>query len=164
MSFKKKEWKDRISEYPSRRILTTLKGEQKIYEISRNEGAISQEGDAFSAKNMNDLEERIAQATSTTQKTDVMSFRMWKDGYYSYEKVYPADEYNIEIQPDGDRIDKSQLNAWNSAMLVGCLNENKIKALNKQPNTDIPVILTIIEKQGVKEWQLQLKTWVAELN
>lgn len=146
MGFKKKEWQDRISEYPNRRILTTLKGEQTIYEISRNEGAISQEGDSFSAKNMNDLEDRISKATSTQKKTDVLSFGLWNNGYYSYEKVYPSAQYDLEIQPDGDRIAKDQLNAWNSAMLVGCLNENKIRALNKQPNTDIPVILTIVEK------------------
>lgn len=62
MAFSKKTWKDRISEYPNRRIIddgiTT-----KVVTVGRDEGNVSEAGDAFNAENMNDLEERIYQAT-----------------------------------------------------------------------------------------------------
>lgn len=55
----KKIWKDRKTEYPTRRVLTKTDGSQEIVTVERKEGNVSQEGDAFSAANMNDLEERI---------------------------------------------------------------------------------------------------------
>ena len=60
MAFVKKVWKDRIAEYINRRLLTKEDGTQELVTVARNEGNISQEGDAFNAANMNDLEERIA--------------------------------------------------------------------------------------------------------
>lgn len=59
MAFKKKTWLDRIAEYPTRRRLKKSNGTDEIVTVSREEGTISQEGDAFSAANMNDLEKRI---------------------------------------------------------------------------------------------------------
>ena len=65
----KKVWKDRKTEYPTRRTLTKTNGSQEIVTVTRNEGSVSQEGDAFSAENMNDLEERIdAGFTEVTRK------------------------------------------------------------------------------------------------
>lgn len=58
-AWEKKVWKDRKTEYPTRRTLTKTDGSQEIVTVARNEGSVSQEGDAFSAENMNDLEERI---------------------------------------------------------------------------------------------------------
>ena len=60
MSYEKKEWKDRIAEYPTRRQLEKSDGSSELVTVSRAEGNISQEGDAFSAENMNALEERIS--------------------------------------------------------------------------------------------------------
>ena len=59
MAFLKKIWKDRISEYPTRRQLTKENGDVELVTVARSEGTVSQEGDAFSAENLNDLEERI---------------------------------------------------------------------------------------------------------
>lgn len=56
--FSKKTWLDRQSTYPSRRRLTST-GTADIYDVSREEGTVTQTGDAFSASNMNDLESRI---------------------------------------------------------------------------------------------------------
>lgn len=60
MAFSKKTWLDRIAEYPTRRRLRKSDGSEELVTVSREEGTISQEGDAFSAENMNDLEERVA--------------------------------------------------------------------------------------------------------
>lgn len=62
MAFVTKTWKDRISEYPTRRILTKTDGSTEFVTVARSEGSISQDGDAFSAENMNDLEKRIDNA------------------------------------------------------------------------------------------------------
>ena len=57
MIFNKKTWKNREVEFPGRRTLTSA-GEN-VYDVTRSEGLILEEGDAFDATNMNDLEVRI---------------------------------------------------------------------------------------------------------
>lgn len=59
MGFTKKTWKNRIAEYINRRRLTMEDGSTSLVTVARDEGTISQEGDAFNAVNMNDLEDRI---------------------------------------------------------------------------------------------------------
>lgn len=59
MGFTKKTWKNRIAEYINRRLLTNEDGSTDLVTVARDEGTISQEGDAFNAANMNDLEDRI---------------------------------------------------------------------------------------------------------
>lgn len=60
MAFVKKTWTDRMSQYPTRRILTdTTTGTTQTVTVARSEGEVSQTGDAFNASNMNDLENRI---------------------------------------------------------------------------------------------------------
>lgn len=57
--FEKKTWTDRVTEYPTRRSLTKEDGSTELVTVTRDEGSVSTEGDAFSAENMNDLEARI---------------------------------------------------------------------------------------------------------
>lgn len=64
MAFQKKTWKDRITEFPTRRTLTKSDGSTELVTVARAEGTVSQEGDAFNAVSMNDLEERILQANN----------------------------------------------------------------------------------------------------
>ena len=53
-------WKDRISEYPTRRILTdTTTLETKQVTVTRDEGTISEAGDNWDANNINGMEARI---------------------------------------------------------------------------------------------------------
>lgn len=58
-SWVKKIWKNRITEFPTRRTLTKEDGSTEIVTVTRNEGTVSEEGDAFDADTMNNLEERI---------------------------------------------------------------------------------------------------------
>ena len=60
MTFEKKTWTNRIAEFINRRILTKEDGTTELVNVARSEGQISQEGDAFNAATMNDLEQRIA--------------------------------------------------------------------------------------------------------
>lgn len=68
MAFLQKTWKDRVAEYINRRVLTKEDGTTEQVSVERSEGTISQEGDAFSAANMNDLEQRIANEFSEQNK------------------------------------------------------------------------------------------------
>lgn len=98
MSFKQKTWKDRISEHPNRRTLTDVSDNTtKTVNVAREEGTISQEGDAFSATNMNDLEGRIADGFSTLSQdslkmsssnpsSDSIKFGINASGQYGYIK------------------------------------------------------------------------------
>ena len=64
MAFEKKTWTDRITEFPTRRTLTKTDGTSEMVTVSRAEGSVSKEGDAFSAANMNNLEKRIEAAVN----------------------------------------------------------------------------------------------------
>lgn len=82
MAFVKKTWKNRIAEYINRRLLTNEDGSTNLVTVARDEGTISQEGDAFNAANMNDLEDRIAAEfdeinQSLTQQFTVVNFRTY---------------------------------------------------------------------------------------
>lgn len=60
MAFVTKTWKDRLVEFAGRRKLKNVStGEEILMDVSRSEGTVMQPGDAFSAENMNNLEQRI---------------------------------------------------------------------------------------------------------
>lgn len=96
MAFEKKEWKDRLVEFAGRRTLTDIStGTSQTVDVARAEGQISQAGDAISAENMNDLEQRIGDAFSITDNNvdeligdlSGVSFYPETDGLYAEYKV-----------------------------------------------------------------------------
>lgn len=68
MAYDKKIWIDRLTEHPTRRKLEAT-GTTDVYDVSRQEGLVTAEGDAFSATNMNDLEDRVEEAVNAAQTT-----------------------------------------------------------------------------------------------
>lgn len=69
MAFQKKTWKDRLVEFAGRRILTNIStGQSQTVDVTRSEGQVSQAGDAFSAANMNNMEQRIGDAFTATDR------------------------------------------------------------------------------------------------
>ena len=58
MAYQKKTWADRQTEHPGRRRLTAA-GEADVYDITREEGLVVEEGDTLNAQTFNDLESRI---------------------------------------------------------------------------------------------------------
>lgn len=64
MGYNKKTWQNRLTEFPTRRTITKSDSTTEIVTVTRNEGDIYQEGDAFSATTMNDLEGRVDEALS----------------------------------------------------------------------------------------------------
>lgn len=92
--FTPKEWKARLVEFAGRRLLRNVaNGESTTYDVSRSEGQVSQEGDAFNTKNMNDLEQRISNGFAKA-KTNIdslnsdlggLSFGQDADGNWGYK-------------------------------------------------------------------------------
>lgn len=68
--FEKKTWVNRQSEHPARRRLTPT-GNDNEYDVARAEGVIMEDGDAFDAETMNDLEKRVADGFSTLDPADL---------------------------------------------------------------------------------------------
>lgn len=90
MAFTKKTWKDRITEFPTRRTLTKSDGSTEIVTVARAEGTVSQEGDAFNAASMNDLEERINQANNDLNESLKDGLKMTEDERKMLEYIYKA--------------------------------------------------------------------------
>lgn len=106
MAFTKKTWVDRMVEFAGRRKLTNVSNSSSVvYDVERAEGVVQQEGTAFSAANMNDLETRIANAITATDNSVTtlnknmggVKFGVTADGKPGYKKdgadtVYPFHE------------------------------------------------------------------------
>lgn len=92
--FTPKEWKARLVEFAGRRLLRNVaNGETVTYDVSRSEGQVSQEGDAFNTKNMNDLEQRVANGFENA-KTAVETLSSDMGG------KLPILNYNITLSDD----------------------------------------------------------------
>nr|DAF29492.1 MAG TPA: hypothetical protein [Caudoviricetes sp.] len=112
--FTPKEWKARLVEFAGRRLLRNVaNGETVTYDVSRSEGQVSQEGDAFNTKNMNDLEQRISNGFANA-KTNIdalnrdlggLSFGQDANGNWGY-KIGGADPV-IPFKPDLQSVDVS---------------------------------------------------------
>lgn len=75
--------------------------------------------------------------------TDTLTVANWSNKEYSFEVIYPADQYDIDVELNGDSATADQYNAWASAKLVGEVASNKIKALGTVPTVAIPVVLVV---------------------
>ena len=96
--FEKKTWQDRQVQHPERFQVTNLADESDVvtYDVTRQdaEGTVSQAGDAFSAANMNDLEQRLYNAFLAAQSTitDLIG------SVYPVGSIYTS--FSIEKTPD----------------------------------------------------------------
>ena len=88
MAFVTKTWMDRLVEYAGRRKLKNVAtGEEVLMDVSRSEGTVSQAGDAFSAANMNNLEQRIKNEFDKVNSSfGGLKFGKDSDGNYGYIK------------------------------------------------------------------------------
>ena len=97
MAFQKKTWKDRITEFPTRRTLTKSDGSSELVTVARAEGTVSQEGDSFSAENMNNLETRIGnefgEINDSLTASDNLRFRFATDGEGNYGYLGADDSF-----------------------------------------------------------------------
>lgn len=76
MAYQQKTWADRQTEFPTRRLLTAT-STTDVYDVSREEGTVVNEGDKFDADNMNDLEARIAGSIGGTSVSFTLTASGW---------------------------------------------------------------------------------------
>lgn len=93
MAFSLKTWVNRISEYPNRRKLTHEDGSTELVTVARAEGQISAEGNAFSAEEMNDLDNRIKGGFDEVNQSLIPNYEATKtvlsdNSKASYNKKY----------------------------------------------------------------------------
>lgn len=100
MGFIKKIWKDRISEFPTRRSLTKTDGTSELVTVARSEGMISEEGDAFSAENMNDFENRVA--NGFIELTENLTWQLAGEVKGKKEILIPASAKEIYVEVGSD--------------------------------------------------------------
>ena len=88
MAFVKKTWKDTIAQYPNRRTITDVSNTASVttVEVVRAIGTISQEGDAWNATNMNDMETRIDNAFSGVDN-QLNGFSLWSGTQAQYNAL-----------------------------------------------------------------------------
>lgn len=100
MIFNKKTWKNREVEFPGRRTLTPA-GEN-VYNVARNEGLILEEGDAFDAKTMNELENRIGAGMIAVAPLYTATYLL--DGWTEADEDAKGRGYNwtqtVQLVPD----------------------------------------------------------------
>lgn len=141
MAFSLKTWVNRISEYPNRRKLTHEDGSTELVTVARAEGQISAEGNAFSAEEMNDLENRIKGGfdeinQSLVEKANkinvifIFSNKKNDKGFYYTNSVYIPNNYTFKvvsasfIGSDGNFKDYIKLNKNKNYIYFYSNNDN----------------------------------------
>lgn len=153
MGFTKKTWKNRIAEYINRRLLTNEDGSTELVTVARDEGTISQEGDAFNAANMNNLEDRIAaefEEINQSLANGKIKFGIDASGNYGYIKegadtVIPFNGGNLKVWTSFD-YDSSFItidDATEIQMVIAFISTNaekcegRVNCLYKEENGSI---------------------------
>lgn len=88
--FTNKNWLNRVSQFPTRRRLTitSSSASEMVVTVARDEGTVSQAGDAFSAANMNGLESRLLSAFNSVDNA-------------INTRTIPATVYNNNVKLNG---------------------------------------------------------------
>lgn len=79
----------------------------------------------------------------TTQNT--LSATRWSGNTYSFEDGAPSNSFDIEIALDNSAT-AEQVEAFNSAQIVGSATSNVLKAFGTVPTIDIPIIYKAVFK------------------
>lgn len=98
--------------------------------------------------NLTKVEARVAKLESERVKDieTTMLASKWQDKVYSFEDIYPASEYDFDLQLKFGAT-KEQIEAWNFASINGGdINLNRVEANGIVPKIDIPVIISYRKK------------------
>lgn len=69
----------------------------------------------------------------------------WSNNTYSFENTYPVATYDIEIALNSTAT-AEQVEAFNSALIVGSVTSNIVTAFGDVPTVDIPIIIKAVAK------------------
>ena len=125
--FRKKTWKDRLVEFAGRRTLKNVGTNESVtYDVTRAEGTVSQEGDAFSPANMNDMEQRIADGFSAAEaannqlSSELAKSKKWTllnvaaDLEITQEMINTYEEFLITVVSNDTVLGNIILPSWHS--------------------------------------------------
>jgi len=132
MAFVKKTWKDRISQYPNRRTINDGNF-TKVVTVGRDEGTVTQAGDAFNASNMNDLENRIE--AGLAEKPDREEVEDMVEGFFPLDEASGA---MVSINPGVMlplRSCECQINAYQAG--TSDPSPSNVRAINGFTGIDI---------------------------
>ena len=76
----------------------------------------------------------------TVYTVSSLSAANWSNNEYSFEPIYPASKYDLEVQI-APSATLTQSSAFSSAYICGNATSNVLKALGHVPSIDIPIIL-----------------------
>ena len=154
MIFVRKTWKDRMVEFAGRRMLTKVSGSadgQMVVDVARQEGNVSQTGDAFSAENMNDLEERISDAFGIfDSKTIVIPASGWSSSApYSNTVSVPgiteSDDADMTYRPTEGATNAQNIASYESYASINYANTGDgtmtFYAMDEKPKSNITVAI-----------------------
>lgn len=147
--FSLKTWKDRVSQFPARRILTdTSTNVSTMVTVARAEGTVTEEGDAYSAENMNGLETRIKaecdllekamanQQTGSTASTSFSkgSYLVWNGKFYIVTRtINTGDTLTV-----GNNITQTSIGDQLRTAMTGITNaNNNISSLANSTNNAV---------------------------
>lgn len=140
MGFTKKTWKNRIAEYINRRLLTMEDGSTNLVTVARDEGTISQEGDAFNAANMNDLEDRIeagfADVSQSLNELKNINIKSTTDILATIEGLSPGKTKEVEVK---------DLNQYDYILFSG----DTVKDMFRFGNTFLPIGVFSVAKESL---------------
>lgn len=108
-------FKDRVVEFPNRIKLTPVAGQENVYDVSRQEGSITQEGTPLNALNLNrlvSLEEAYTDPTVNLYRLNLNRLNLER---YIYSDAYNQGAQNLPILIMDNRGDY--------AMGIGLQNE-----------------------------------------
>lgn len=151
--FAAKEWKNRLVEFAGRRSLKNVStNETTVYDVTRNEGQVSQEGDSFSATTMNDLEQRISDAFAEAEEanTQLSSDIKFPDGAGFYPDIKDGQRgYNTDPARGADTFSPFSSVLGVSGIFFAYLPAGGIEAhtvINKPDNVSIKRITIQINR------------------
>lgn len=158
MAFQRKTWVNRESEFPTRRKLTQIPTEPDTYTVTRAEGTVSVEGDAFDAENMNGLEGRIADAFSSvpgkSKTATVKTTTNWASknttagvAYWEQPVTVPGltAQAQVDIALDADGLNRLLTDGVSALWAENNMGNLTVKTLEAAPKAVLTLYLTITE-------------------
>lgn len=86
-----------------------------------------------------------AKANKPVELVITLSASGWSDRAYSLESTYPNETYDIEIALSSTATDE-QIEAFDSAQMLGIDGMNIVKCRGTVPTVDIPVVARVVKK------------------
>lgn len=86
-----------------------------------------------------------AKANKPVELVITLSASGWSDRAYSLESTYPNETYDIEIALSSTATDE-QIEAFDSAQMLGIDGTNIVKCRGTVPTVDIPVVARVVKK------------------